>query len=361
MAYQRDELDAALHHVTDGIALCRQFVISQPLANGLATLAWIRWARGDAAGALEAMSEAERVADSTVVELLNSVPAQRARLLLCLGDLANCARWTAERGLAADDELTYPREPAYLVLAHVLIAQGRIDPVLGLVDRLYFAATAQRRIGSVIEIRAVQALARAAGGDEAGAVAALTEALTLAQAQRYVRVFVDEGPPMAALLGTLLAAQRTDATNGGDVPVDYLGRLVRAFVQDGASGAAGNAPGRAPIPSLVVQLSERELEVLRLLAGGEQNQEIADQLYLALNTVKKHVTHIFEKLGVANRTEAATRARQLGLLPLTPAPIERDALPPQCNGPEAQNGTPTRRRAENAGSDAGDLSRGRTP
>ena len=75
------------------------------------------------------------------------------------------------------------------------------------------------------------------------------------------------------------------------------------------------APSRAHLPGLVIPLSERELEVLRLLAAGEQNQEIADQLYLALNTVKKHVTHIFEKLGVANRTEAAARARQLGLLP----------------------------------------------
>jgi DNA-binding CsgD family transcriptional regulator len=243
------------------------------------------------------------------------VPAQRARLLLCLGDLANCARWTAERGLTADDELIYPREPAYLVLARVLIARGHIDQVLGLVEGLYLAATAQGRIGSVIEIRAIQALALAAGGDDAGAVTALASALMLAQAQGYVRVFVDEGPPMAALLGTLLAAQRTDPTKVGDVPVDYLGRLVRAFAQDGAGSATDMAPSNALVPGLAIPLSERELEVLRLLAAGEPNREIADQLYLALNTVKKHVTHIFEKLGAANRTEAAARARQLGLLP----------------------------------------------
>ena len=97
---------------------------------------------------------------------------------------------------------------------------------------------------------------------------------------------------MAALLRKLLAAQRTDPTSVGDVPADYLGRLVRAFEQDAAHGER-----TAVVSGLVTQLSERELEVLRHLAAGEQNQEIADQLFLALNTVKKHVTHIFDTLG----------------------------------------------------------------
>jgi LuxR family maltose regulon positive regulatory protein len=126
-------------------------------------------------------------------------------------------------------------------------------------------------------------------------------------------VFVDEGPPLAALLGTLLATQRAERSVA-DVPVDYLGRLMRAFAQDAAGGEGDVAPRGVVVPGLVIQLSERELDVLRLLAAGEQNQEIADELYLALNTVKKHVTHIFEKLGAANRTEAAARARELGLL-----------------------------------------------
>jgi LuxR family maltose regulon positive regulatory protein len=115
-------------------------------------------------------------------------------------------------------------------------------------------------------------------------------------------------------LGTLLAAQRTDETGVGKVPVDYLGRLVRSFTQEAARTEPAATPSTVPVPGLVTQLSERELDVLRLLAAGEQNQEIANELYLALNTVKKHVTHIFEKLGAANRTEAATRARELGLL-----------------------------------------------
>ena len=110
VAYQRNELDVALRHVTEGIALCRQFVYTPPLAAGLATLAWIRQATGDPAGALDAIGEAVQAAPGPP-GLLNPVPAQRARLLLAQGDLAAAARWTKERGLDADDEPDYPREP----------------------------------------------------------------------------------------------------------------------------------------------------------------------------------------------------------------------------------------------------------
>src|SRR6266536_3588235 len=320
VAYQRDELDAALGHASEGIALCRQLTYSQPLATGLATLAWIRQAQNDAAGALDAIEDAERVAStSAVASLLNPVPAQRARLLLAQGDAAAAARWTRQRGLGPDDEPSYPREPEYLVLARVLLAQDRPDQALGLLERLRAAAAAQQRTGGVIEIQALQALALAASGEEAGAVAALAEAVSLAWAQGYVRVFADEGPQMGALLGRLIAAQRRDRTAAGGVPLEYLGRLARAFGRDAAHavppGASPARPGGAVVPGLVEALSERELEVLRLLAAGKQNHQIADELYVALDTVKKHVTHIFEKLGAANRTEATARAREFGLLP----------------------------------------------
>jgi LuxR family maltose regulon positive regulatory protein len=209
VAYQRGELDAALEHLTEGLGLCRQLVYTPPLATGLATLAWIRQAHGDSAGALDAMEEADRVAPSRgVATLLNPAPAQRARLLLAQGDLA-AAHWTKQRGLGADDEPSYPHEPEYLVLARVLLAQDGPDQALGLLGRLHAQATAQGRLGSLIEIQALRALALAASGEEAGAVAVLAEALTLACPQGYVRVFADEGAPMAALLGRLVTAQRT--------------------------------------------------------------------------------------------------------------------------------------------------------
>ena len=311
VAYQRNELDTALRHVTEGVALCRQFVHTAPLATGLVTLAWIRQASGDPAGALEAIGEAVR-AEPGPVGLLNPVPAQHARLLLAQGDLAGAASWAQEQGLAAGDEPDYPREAGYLVLARVLLAQGLPGQALALLDRLHAAAAAQGRAGSVIEAGALRPLALAASGQEAAAVAALAEALTLACPQGYVRVFADEGPPMAALAGRLIAAQRSGQAAAG-VPLGYLARLLRAFGSEHA--VPDTEPGTAAVPGIVEPLTSRELEVLGLLAAGRSNQAIAGQLVVTLDTVKKHVSHVLDKLGAANRTEAVARARELDLIP----------------------------------------------
>jgi LuxR family transcriptional regulator, maltose regulon positive regulatory protein len=314
VAYQRNELDAALEDVTEGIARCRQHVYTPPLATGLATLAWIRQAYGDSAGALDAIGQAERVAPSHgMATLLNPAPALRARLLLAHGDLAPAARWTQARGLGADDEPSYPREPEYLVLARVLLAQDRPDQALRLLGRLHAQATAQGRLGSLIEIQALRALALAASGEEAGALAVLAEALTLACPQGYVRVFADEGAPMGTLLGRLVTAQRTQQTAARAVPLDCLARLLRAFNEPHTMAHSRHGVAAA-VPGLVEPLTARELEVLGLLAVGRSNQRIAEELVVSLDTVKKHVSHLMDKLGVANRTEAVARARELGLL-----------------------------------------------
>jgi LuxR family transcriptional regulator, maltose regulon positive regulatory protein len=306
IAYQRDELDLALRHATEGIALCRQFVYTTPLAAGLATLAMIRQATGDPAGALEAITEAVQASPGPA-GLLNPVPAQRARLLLAQGNLPGAARFAQENGLGPDDEPDYARESGHLVLARILLSQDRPRQALALLDRLHAAAAAQDRTGSLIETGALRALALAATGDEAGAVTALTGALALARPQGYVRVFADEGPPMAALLGRLIAAQRTSQVAAG-VPLGYLARLQRAF------GARQLAPDAVP-SGIVDPLTSRELEVLAMLAAGRSNQAIAEELVVTLDTVKKHVGHILGKLGAANRTEAVARARELSLIP----------------------------------------------
>ncbi len=315
VAYQRGELDTALEHLTEGIARCRQLAYTQPLAAGLATLARIRQAQGDPSGALDAIDQAERFAPGpAVASLINPVPAQRARLLLVQGDLATAARWTQERGLGADDEPGYPREPEYLVLARVLLAQDRADQALGLLERLHALAAAQQRTGSLIEIQALQALALTARGNEAAAVDRLAGALILACPQGYVRVFADEGAPMTALLARLVAAQRNQHAVACGVDLGCLARLLRAFGQEPAVTGARRHAAAAP-PGLVEPLTARELEVLRLVAAGTPNPRIAEQLVVSLDTVKKHVSHLLGKLGAVNRTEAVTRARQLGLIP----------------------------------------------
>lgn len=312
VAYNRGKLDEARRHATEGIARCREFIDTQAIATGLSTLARVLLAEDDLTGAGDVISEAIRVGpDAEVVDLLNPVPSCRARLLLAHGDVDAAAQWAADRGLNSDEEPSHYLEPAYLMLARILLAQDRPDDALGTLGPLRAAAIAQDRVGSIIEIEALRALALSAAGDQQSAVGAIAHAVTLAAPQRHVRVFIDEGQPMATLLAELVASLASDSTVAGEVPVEFIGDLSQAF-NHSASGGVSHRPAR---PSgLVVPLTERELEVLQLVAAGRQNKEIAGELYVSLNTVKKHVTHIFEKLGVANRTAATDRARQLNLL-----------------------------------------------
>ncbi|HZR54322.1 MAG TPA: LuxR C-terminal-related transcriptional regulator [Streptosporangiaceae bacterium] len=296
--YERNELTAALDHATQGIALCRQLAYKTPLGTGLATLARIRQAQGDPAGALAALDEAGQLELSPqVIAMLNPV---RARLLLAQGDVPAAAQWAKAAGLSPDDEPDYRREAEYLVLTRVLLAQHDTGQALTLLRRLLDAAVSQERTASIIEIQALRALALAANGERTDALDALTEAVTLARRPGYVRVFADEGAPMHALL----SAAPADRVDPG-----YLDTLRRACGQVPPRRAATAPPG------LAEPLTDRELDVLRLIAAGRSNQRIAHELVVALDTVKKHVTHVLGKLGAANRTEAAARARELGLLP----------------------------------------------
>jgi ATP/maltotriose-dependent transcriptional regulator MalT len=312
--YERGELEAALAHATEGARLCRQLAYTLstplPLVAALAILTWIRQAQGDPAGALHAMGEAERIKlSSAVVDLFNPVPALRARLALAHGEVTEAVRWAQDSGLDPDDPLSYPREREYIMLVRVLVATGERGRALGLLERLRSLAVAQGRVGSIIQVLVLQAVALESSGDERAALAALAEALALAAPEGYLRVFVDEGPALAALLRRLVTTPAK--ARAVQVPPAYLGRLLDAFE---LAGQAIIPPGGRPADVLAVPLSARELEVLALLSTGNPNQAIAEELVITLDTVKRHVTHIFEKLGVTNRTQAVIRARELGLL-----------------------------------------------
>jgi LuxR family maltose regulon positive regulatory protein len=314
--YARNQLDDALRHVTEAIELTGQVVEFRLPAFGLVTLAWVRQAMGDADGALEAIDEACRLLAATeVVTMFSPAKTERAGLLLAQGRVAEAERWTQERKLTAEDDISYPQERDYLVLVRVLLAQQAPQRALGLLARLHALAAAQERTGSLVELRALQALARSASGDQAGALEALAGALALAAPEGHLRVFVDEGPPMAALLRQLLAGRRQQQVAVADaIPREYLARLVDAFEQ---AGLPIRPPARrgVVVAGLVEPLTAREVEVLGLLAVGAPNRAIAERLVVTQETVKKHLSHLFDKLGVANRTQAVARARELGLLP----------------------------------------------
>jgi LuxR family maltose regulon positive regulatory protein len=301
--YERNQIEQALRHAREGISLGGQLTSTQALASGLATLAWIRQALGDPTGAREAMDEAyQAVPNREIVALHNPVPAERVRLLLVQGDVQEAARWVAERGLEEEDEPGYPRELEYLVLARTLLSRTMTDRALTLLERLGAAAKAQARMGSVIEVRVLQALGLQAAGKADQAMKALAQALLQAEPEGYIRTFVDEGRPMAALLHHALSR---------GVTADYTARLLAAFPS--VDQEVHSSPHLVPFP-FNEPLSQRELEVLRLLAEGLTNREIAQRLYISAGTVKVHLKHIYNKLDVSNRTEAVARAHRLSLI-----------------------------------------------
>jgi LuxR family maltose regulon positive regulatory protein len=310
VAYQRDDLDRAMDEAVAGVDGCRRLAHALPLAESLATLAWLRHATGDARGALDALDEASRALPSRgVTALLDPVPTMRVRLLLAQGDVDEAARWITAHGWERSDDLRFTRLREHLAVARTRLAQDRPDDAEALLSRLHVRAIAQYRTGDVIEIQALRALALAAQDDESAALAALGEAVARAADTGHVRVFTDEGAAMADLLARMYT--RRDAERADDRSSAHTAALLRAF---GQGAAAPHSRGGAA-PGLVVPLTDREIEVLERLATGRSNQQIASELFVALVTVKKHVSHILDKLGATNRTEAVARARALGLLP----------------------------------------------
>jgi LuxR family maltose regulon positive regulatory protein len=294
---------------------------------GYTALAQLQQVRGDRSGALATLAELHEVAGQRnyAPHLLARTAAARSHLALLQGDLPTAVQWADSRDLRVDDELTYQYEPEYLTLVRIRIAQGRHEPsgphfrdALQLLDRLLEAAEAGARMDSVIEILILRALALHTEGDLHSALVALERALTLAAPEDYVRIFVDEGVPMAALLAQGLDVRSWGLKSGppGQDVRAYAARLLAVFEAEGIDPRAD-----PHLPSLESRaralagevLTEREMEVLRLLAAGRSNQAIADELIIAVGTVKRHVNSIMSKLGVQSRLEAAARARDLGL------------------------------------------------
>jgi LuxR family maltose regulon positive regulatory protein len=313
--YARNELDDALRHVTSGIDLVRQVVEFQLPAFGQVTLARILQALGQSDDALEAMNEAGRLLPpSGVVAMFSPAQTERAGLWLAQGRIDLAMAWAVQRGLSADDALSYPRERDYLVLARVLLAQSEPQWALVLLDRLGALAESQCRIGSLIEIRALRSLALQSVADHPGALTALSDALSMARPEGYIRVFVDEGAPMASLLQSLIRARgRGWGAAISRAEREHLNRVVRAFRAPRGHSELPEA-ARAMTGS-IEPLTRRELQILGSMAAGRRNQQIADELVISLETVKRHVSHIFNKLGATNRMEAVATARDLHLIP----------------------------------------------
>jgi LuxR family maltose regulon positive regulatory protein len=234
---------------------------------------------------------------------------------LALGDVDYATHCAAERDFAFSDGTHWLHLMRDLTLVRIRIAQYNRGQVPTLDDTIAYLAHAQARLEAAegwrgtIELLVLQAMIWQAMGDRERSLAALSRALSLAEPEGYVRTFIDEGEPMVRLLREAIAC--------GICP-GYATSLLAAFdaeKMDREYGTGLGSPSLGTRPSTLVEaLSERELQVLRLLAAGLSNREIAEQLYLAVGTVKKYTSNIYGKLGVHSRTQAVARARELGLL-----------------------------------------------
>src|SRR5215210_2682879 len=321
-----NDLDSAESHLRRGIDMFTgtSSVDAEVVTHGYLSLARLQQARGrhaDAQATLEEFADLTRQRDFFSL-LAARGEAALARLALVQDDLPAAVSWAEASELGAYDEPSYRREDEYLTLARVLIAQGRLDPgarylddALGLLDRMCKTADGGGRMGSVIEILALRALALQARQEWSESLPTLESALTLAEPEGYVRVFVDEGAPMAALLSEICKRRRRGSRNARQRAVSvYARRLLVAF----ESPHTNTEPpvGRAPESErpMLDPLTMREREVLTLVVEGLSNREIAARLFIEVGTVKGYVHSILRKLEADSRTKAISRAHELHLL-----------------------------------------------
>ncbi|MFL6135662.1 MAG: LuxR C-terminal-related transcriptional regulator [Nocardioidaceae bacterium] len=300
---ERGDLTGARRHLLRSQELGEPLGMPQNPYRWHLAMARLRQAEGDLAGAVTLLDEAERLFVPDFHPEVRPVAAWRARVWAAQGRIAEALDWATSRGLSAQDELSYLLEFEHVTLARALLAQhlvergtgGALRDATGLLERLLTAAEEGGRIGTVLEVLVLLALAHHAHSERTVAFATLRRALTLAAPEHYVQVFVDEGSPMVEMLE---AAEREGGTS----------RQLRRLL-DGIDGA----PARAK-ETIADPLTDRELAVLRMLGTELDGPEIARELVVSLNTVRTHTRNIYAKLGVTNRRAAVRRARELHLL-----------------------------------------------
>jgi LuxR family maltose regulon positive regulatory protein len=310
--FEQGQPAAAEPHLAAGLRLAQTWANSEGLVPSLTGLARVRLAQGDTAGALAAADElAQRLRAYHAAPLVPVGDALRARLYAEAGRLGPAAEWAQTTELDTAAPWAPAQELEGLALVVVQLALGQTADAERLARRLAAEAEAGERWGRLAESLILAAVAAQANGRGAAAQADLRRALALAEPEGWVRLLVDRGEPARQLL-----TARTQSDEPASAALSaFVQRLLAAFGRDGE--LIPSAPAPAPI-SLAEPLTERELEVLRLIDGGLTNQAIAGRLVISLGTVKSHTANLFGKLGVNSRTQATAKARALGLLPADP-------------------------------------------
>src|SRR5918992_1514949 len=308
LLYERDDLDGSERELTLGTELVERAGELEILMRGQVARSRVKWARGDAEGALELAHEAERLArESGAPQAIVDAALWKARLHLTSNDLQAAAS-DLGRASGGGDVPRSTRESERISLARLLIAREDHEEALQMLNHLRETAEAADQRGNVVEILTLQALVLRAKDEKNWAIDVMGQALALAEPEGYVRIFVDEGSSMAELLSEVLEAQQSGRLDSlRRVPAHYLRKLLAALERDAPSPAQ-------PATELPEVLSERELEVLQLIAAGKSNRRIASELFVSVGTVKTHINNLYRKLDAHSRTQALARARELNLI-----------------------------------------------
>jgi LuxR family maltose regulon positive regulatory protein len=314
---EMNDLDGALDLVKQGMKLTERGGDVVMLGWSCLCLTRVLFSKGDMAGAEEIVQKMDKVARESIVPIwiMNLNAAWQSRIWLAQDKLEAASQWVRERGLEPDKEPTYVGGLEYIALARILIAQGRWDETTTLLQRMLEAAEVGGNTTRVIEIMMLQALAFYAGGDAFQAMTTLERALTLAEPEGFIRIFVDEGTPMARLL--------YEALDRG-IATDYVRRLLQAFPIEEPK-QVDPSESQVSESGYIEPLSEREIEVLQFIAEGLTNQEIATKLFLSLHTVKTHTRNIYSKLN-AQKSRPSFSFHSIRLRP-TPAIYIANSMP----------------------------------
>ncbi len=313
-----NELACAQPLATEAVSLCEQAVSHISLLFlywGYAVLIRVSLSCGDLNAARTLLQQAEQIGKSMnqlVYQYVHScfTTVDRVRLWLACGELGQATRWVEQLDIVEQHLTPFARERQGVARARILLAKDQPTAALQHLEPALQGATAGQRWGHVLEIRLLQALAHQKLGEQSQALETLSEAVRLGEPEGYVRSFVEEGEAMAVLLCKLREEQRKAG------PIPYLDRVLAAFPKQSQTftSQSKRMAKQTQTQPLLEPLSERELQVLELLAQGASKQEIAEELVIAIGTVKRHVSHIFAKLGVQNRMQAVRQACELGLL-----------------------------------------------
>ncbi len=315
--YEWNQLEEAERYSLQGIELSRRLEKPFALLSNLKNLALIRWIQGDRDSALRLRQEMEQI----MLEFpphpsaAHQVVLQQVRMHLQMGDIPSAVRFAQLHGQNWESHPAYAYESMAILWTRVWIAQGNAEEAIATLEHILPMARAAGRWGVVVELLVLQALALALARQVPQAIAALEEALRLAEPEGYVRIFLDEGEPMARLLRMVYRSKEKGAR-------EYETRLLEGLLPGETptrpvpAAISPEMPSGKPVdhPVLIEPLTERELEVLRMIVEGYSNQEIAEKLIITLGTVKAHVSNIYGKLDVRSRAQAIKKAEQLHLL-----------------------------------------------